>query len=234
MTFSLFTLFTTGRDAKRLIGRRYSDATVQDDLKVWPFKIIQGQSGKPMIVVINKGVEKQFAAEEISSMVLLKMKEDFFDGKDLCKKINPDEAVAYGAAVFAANMSETINIGFPSSTGSWSVFNDVRDGRTIVGVLRSLSERRDSIDCRRLERSSAPEDVRTPSYYKERSLATEDLRDLRLLLEDRHVIDTILADGVDHLGMLGFRLRRLSSIRFERCTPSLSSSADLRLHRTFV
>ncbi|KAI3745998.1 hypothetical protein L6452_08413 [Arctium lappa] len=43
----------------------------------------------------------------------------------------------------------------------------------------------------------------------------------------RHVIDTILADGVDHLGMLGFRLRRLSSIRFERCTPSLSSSADL-------
>ncbi|KAI3707085.1 hypothetical protein L6452_25294 [Arctium lappa] len=97
-------------------------------------------------------------------------------------------------------------------------------------------------DCRRLERSSAPKDVRTPSYSKERSSATEDLRDLRLLLEDvrtpsyskRYVIDTILADGVDHLGMLGFRLRRLSSIRFERCTPSLSSSADLRLHRTFV
>ncbi|KAI3680924.1 hypothetical protein L6452_35703 [Arctium lappa] len=62
--------------------------------------------------------------------------------------------------------------------------------------------------------------------------AAEDLRDLRLL--KIYVIDTILADGVDHLGMLGFRLRRLSSIRFERCTPSLSSSADLRLHRTFV
>ncbi|KAI3697759.1 hypothetical protein L6452_30856 [Arctium lappa] len=91
-----------------------------------------------------------------------------------------------------------------------------------------------SIGCRRLERSSAPEDVRASSASKERSSATEDLRDLRLLLEDRYVIDTILADGVDHLSMLGFRLRRLSSIRFERCTPSLSSSADLRLHRTFV
>ncbi|KAI3735697.1 hypothetical protein L6452_15205 [Arctium lappa] len=65
-----------------------------------------------------------------------------------------------------------------------------------------------------------------------RSSAVEDLRDLRLL--KIYVIDTILANGVDHLGMLGFRLRRLSSIRFERCTPSLSSSADLRLHRTFV
>ncbi|KAI3673355.1 hypothetical protein L6452_39473 [Arctium lappa] len=89
-------------------------------------------------------------------------------------------------------------------------------------------------DCRRLERSSAPEDVRTPSYSKERSSAAEDLRDLRLLkmcehlhTPERYVIDTILADGVDHLGMLGFRLRRLSSIRFERCTPSLSSSTDL-------
>ncbi|KAI3715846.1 hypothetical protein L6452_22834 [Arctium lappa] len=36
-----------------------------------------------------------------------------------------------------------INIGFPSNIGSQSVFNDVWDGRTIVGVLRSLSERRD-------------------------------------------------------------------------------------------
>ncbi|KAJ9549325.1 hypothetical protein OSB04_021868 [Centaurea solstitialis] len=62
-------------DAKRLIGRRYGDATVLSDMKVWPFKIVQGQGGKPMIVVTYKGVEKQFAAEEISSMVLSKMKE---------------------------------------------------------------------------------------------------------------------------------------------------------------
>ncbi|XP_039041446.1 heat shock cognate 70 kDa protein 2-like [Hibiscus syriacus] len=62
-------------DAKRLIGRRYSDPSVQSDMKLWPFKVIPGPGDKPMIVVTYKGEEKQFAAEEISSMVLTKMKE---------------------------------------------------------------------------------------------------------------------------------------------------------------
>uniref|UniRef100_A0A804LQR8 Uncharacterized protein n=1 Tax=Zea mays TaxID=4577 RepID=A0A804LQR8_MAIZE len=62
-------------DAKRLIGRRFSDASVQSDIKLWPFKVIPGPGEKPMIVVQHKGEEKQFAAEEISSMVLIKMRE---------------------------------------------------------------------------------------------------------------------------------------------------------------
>ncbi|KAM5556344.1 heat shock cognate 70 kDa protein [Rosa sericea] len=62
-------------DAKRLIGRRFSDAFVQSDIKLWPFKVIEGPADKPMIVVTQKGEEKQFAAEEISSMVLGKMRE---------------------------------------------------------------------------------------------------------------------------------------------------------------
>ncbi|EEC75662.1 hypothetical protein OsI_12445 [Oryza sativa Indica Group] len=61
--------------AKRLIGRRFSDASVQSDIKLWPFKVIAGPGDKPMIVVQYKGEEKQFAAEEISSMVLIKMRE---------------------------------------------------------------------------------------------------------------------------------------------------------------
>ncbi|KAI3665818.1 hypothetical protein L6452_44453 [Arctium lappa] len=68
----------------------------------------------------------------------------------------------------------------------------------------------------------------------EKSSASEDVfgrRRLRLLKTE---ISTILANGVDQVGILGFRLRSLSSIRFERYSPSLSSSADLRLHRTFV
>ncbi|KAI3771454.1 hypothetical protein L6452_02618 [Arctium lappa] len=56
-------------------------------------------------------------------------------------------------------------------------------------------------------------------------------RGLRLMKTE---IGTILANGVDQVGILGFRLRCLSSIRFERYSPSLSSSVDLRLHRTFV
>uniref|UniRef100_J3M7V9 Uncharacterized protein n=1 Tax=Oryza brachyantha TaxID=4533 RepID=J3M7V9_ORYBR len=62
-------------DAKRLIGRRFSDPSVQSDMKLWPFKVVAGPGDKPMIVVQYKGEEKQFSAEEISSMVLIKMRE---------------------------------------------------------------------------------------------------------------------------------------------------------------
>ncbi|BAS83525.1 heat shock cognate 70 kDa protein [Oryza sativa Japonica Group] len=62
-------------DAKRLIGRRFSDPSVQADMKMWPFKVVPGPADKPMIVVTYKGEEKKFSAEEISSMVLTKMKE---------------------------------------------------------------------------------------------------------------------------------------------------------------
>ncbi|PNX70812.1 heat shock protein, partial [Trifolium pratense] len=61
--------------AKRLIGRRYSDSIVQNDIKLWPFKVIAGVNDKPVITVKYKGQEKQFCAEEISSMILKKMKE---------------------------------------------------------------------------------------------------------------------------------------------------------------
>ncbi|VAI24213.1 unnamed protein product [Triticum turgidum subsp. durum] len=62
-------------DAKRLIGRRFADAPVQSDIKMWPYKVIPGPADKPMIVVQYKGEDKQFSAEEISSMVLIKMRE---------------------------------------------------------------------------------------------------------------------------------------------------------------
>ncbi|KAL4854067.1 Heat shock cognate protein [Chlorella vulgaris] len=62
-------------DAKRLIGRKFSDPTVQHDISHWPFKVVSGPGDKPMIQVSHKGEEKTFAPEEISSMVLVKMKE---------------------------------------------------------------------------------------------------------------------------------------------------------------
>ena len=62
-------------DAKRLIGRKFADREVQEDMKHWPFKVVEGPNGKPIIQVTFKGEVKQFAAEEISSMVLMKMKE---------------------------------------------------------------------------------------------------------------------------------------------------------------
>ncbi|CAE7476693.1 HSP70, partial [Symbiodinium pilosum] len=62
-------------DAKRLIGRKFNDPIVQSDIKLWPFKCVAGPSDKPLIVVTVEGEEKKFHPEEISSMVLLKMKE---------------------------------------------------------------------------------------------------------------------------------------------------------------
>ena len=48
---------------------------VQRDINLWPFKVVKGPGDKPMIVVTYKGEEKHFSAEEISSMVLKKMRE---------------------------------------------------------------------------------------------------------------------------------------------------------------
>ena len=61
-------------DAKRLIGRKFDDPTVQSDRENWPFQVIN-EFGKPKIRVQSKGCWKWFSPEEISAMVLTKMKE---------------------------------------------------------------------------------------------------------------------------------------------------------------
>ena len=71
-------------DAKRLIGRKYQDDTVQSDVKLWPFTVEAGSDDKPTIVVKHKGEQKKFQAEQISSMILQKMvriAEDFLGKK---------------------------------------------------------------------------------------------------------------------------------------------------------
>ena len=56
-------------------SQQFSDPGVQSDMKHWPFKVVSGTGGTPIIEVNYKGEQKQFKAEEISSMVLSKMKE---------------------------------------------------------------------------------------------------------------------------------------------------------------
>lgn len=64
-------------DAKRLIGRKFSDPVVQADVKLWPFKVVSDSSPdeKPLIEIWYQNVKKEFHPEEISSMVLTKMKQ---------------------------------------------------------------------------------------------------------------------------------------------------------------
>ncbi len=61
-------------DAKRLIGRKFDDPSVQSDRENWPFQVIN-EAGKPKLRVETKGAWKTFTPEEISSMVLTRMKE---------------------------------------------------------------------------------------------------------------------------------------------------------------
>ena len=62
-------------DAKRLIGRRFNDIETQSDIKHFPFKVSDKGDGRPIINVSYKNEEKSFLPEEISSMILVKMKE---------------------------------------------------------------------------------------------------------------------------------------------------------------
>ena len=62
-------------DAKRLIGRKIDDASIQSDMKHWSFKVVSKDGGKPHVQVEFKGEQKTFSPEEVSAMILVKMKE---------------------------------------------------------------------------------------------------------------------------------------------------------------
>lgn len=76
-------------DAKRMIGRKYNDPSVQNDIKHFPFKVTAAADGSCLIEAEYKGERKQFHPEEISSMVLVKMKEtaEAFLGEKVSKAV---------------------------------------------------------------------------------------------------------------------------------------------------
>lgn len=62
-------------DIKRLIGRNYNDIVVQQDMKTWPFKVVDDGKNKPLVEVLHKGEVKRFTPEEISAMILSDLKQ---------------------------------------------------------------------------------------------------------------------------------------------------------------
>ncbi|CAM6107955.1 unnamed protein product [Calypogeia fissa] len=62
-------------DIRRLIGRRFSDASVQRDRKLWPFWVSPGPRDQPLITVQYQGEQRQFAAEQVCSMLMARMKQ---------------------------------------------------------------------------------------------------------------------------------------------------------------
>ena len=65
----------TIHDAKRLLGRSFDDEYVKSDSEMWTFKVIDDGKNKPKVSVNHKGEDKSFYAEEVSAMILTKMKE---------------------------------------------------------------------------------------------------------------------------------------------------------------
>lgn len=83
-------------DAKRLIGREWTDSAVQHDIKYFPFKVVDKNS-KPHITLETSEGQKVFAAEEISAMVLIKMKEtaEAYLGKKVTHAVVTVPAVSF-------------------------------------------------------------------------------------------------------------------------------------------
>ncbi len=63
-------------DVKRLIGRKYTDKTVEEDMKLWPFIIEKDENNNPQIIVNYKGEKRKYYPKEISAMILKQLKED--------------------------------------------------------------------------------------------------------------------------------------------------------------
>lgn len=76
-------------DAKRMIGRKMDDPMIKKDMKLWPFEVVEGEGKKPLIKVEYKGETKKFNPEEISAMLLSKMKQraEEYTGKKVTKAV---------------------------------------------------------------------------------------------------------------------------------------------------
>ncbi|MFS7997587.1 putative Heat shock protein 70 family [Helianthus anomalus] len=70
------------QDVKCLMGSRFSDKRLQEDIQSWPFKVIERSLEKPMIVLEHMGIEREFSPEEISSMNLKNLKKQRQATKD--------------------------------------------------------------------------------------------------------------------------------------------------------
>merc|ERR1719277_2151436 len=160
-------------DAKRLIGRKYSDRTVKADMKLWPFDLVD-KNGKPYIKVDYKGSKKEFAAEEISAMVLQKMKqiaEDYL-GKEVT------HAVITVPAYFDDSQRQS-----------------TKDAGTIAGltVLRIINEPTAAAIAYGLNKNS-----------QETNIMVYDLGggtfDVSLLTLDEGVFEVVATNGDTHLG----------------------------------
>ena len=126
-------------DAKRLIGRNFEVKTVQEDMAHWPFKVVSGAGGKPVIQVNYQGEEKKFQPEEISSMVLVKMKEiaDNYLSKDI-----KDAVITVPAYFNDSQRQATKDAGTISGLNVLRIINEPTAAAIAYGLDKKSSQER--------------------------------------------------------------------------------------------
>jgi heat shock protein 5 len=171
-------------DSKRLIGRLFNDATVQKDRQVWPFKVVS-RDGKPAIEISSGDSTKTYMPEEISAMVLTKMK-----------------------TIAEAYLSQTVKYAVVTVP---AYFNDAqrqatKDAGTISGleVLRIINEPTAAAIAYGLDKRST----------KPKNILVFDLGggtfDVSLLTIDEGVFEVISTNGDTHLGGQDFDARLIN------------------------
>jgi L1 cell adhesion molecule like protein len=126
-------------DAKRLIGRKFDDSTVQSDMKHWPFKVIDCGS-KPKLEVEYQNETKSFTPEEISSMVLTKMKDtaEAYLGSDV-----KDAVVTVPAYFNDSQRQATKDAGIISGLNVLRIINEP----TAAAIAYGLDKKKGAAEC---------------------------------------------------------------------------------------
>ena len=125
-------------DAKRLIGRKFDDPCVVSDMKHWSFDVVS-EGGKPKIQVDYKGEKKNFFPEEISSMILVKMKEtaEAYLGKDV-----PNAVVTVPAYFNDSQRQATKDAGTISGLNVLRIINEPTAAAIAYGLDKKVGAER--------------------------------------------------------------------------------------------
>jgi len=126
-------------DAKRLIGRKFADATVQSDMKHWPFQVVDSNT-LPKLEVEYKNETKTFTPEEVSSMVLTKMKEtaEAYLGHDV-----KDAVVTVPAYFNDSQRQATKDAGVISGLNVLRIINEP----TAAAIAYGLDKKKGAAEC---------------------------------------------------------------------------------------
>jgi len=201
-------------DSKRMLGKNFDDKTIQGDLSSWPFKVIKGEKKTIKVVVEVDGKTREFSPEQISSMVLIKMKEI---AQSFLQREVKDSVITVPAYFNDGQRLATKDAGALASLNVIRIVNEPTAACIAYGMDR-------------LKRGSS-------SMKKERSVLIFDLGggtfDVSILCIDSGVFEVKATHGNTHLGGEDFDRALTDTFieEFETKHPSVAIRKDPRAYR---